>query len=44
MNMVKCMNLKDELSSLYGMREITSNPTRSLRYMTTDFGSKLKTR
>ena len=34
--------LKDELSSLYGMREITSNPTRSLRYMTTDFGSKLK--
>jgi len=34
--------LKDELSSLYGMREITSDPTRSLRYMTTDFGSKLK--
>ena len=35
-------NLKDELSSLYGMREITSNPIRSLRYMTTEFGSKLK--
>ena len=36
-------NLQDELSSLYGMREITSDPLRSLRYMTTDFGSKLKT-
>ena len=34
--------LKDELASLYGMREITVDPVRSLKYMTTTFGSNLK--
>jgi len=34
--------LEDELASLYGMREITADPVRSLKYMTTDFGRKLK--
>ena len=35
-------NLSDELSSLYGMREITADPVRSLKFMTTDFGRRLK--
>ena len=34
--------LEDEIGSLWGGREIQSNPIRSLTYMTTRFGSDLK--
>jgi hypothetical protein len=35
-------NLSDELSGLYGMREIQSNPEKSMVYITTKFGESLK--
>ena len=35
-------NLQDELPGLAGFRSIQSDPERSLQYMTTRFGSKLK--
>ena len=35
-------DLQDELPGLFGFRSIQSNPERSLKYMTTRFGSKLK--
>jgi len=35
-------NLQDELPGLFGFRSIQSDPERSLKYMTTRFGSKLK--
>ena len=34
--------LQDELPGLFGFRSIQSDPERSLKYMTTRFGSKLK--
>ena len=34
--------LQDELPGLFGFRSIQSNPERSLKYMTTRFGSRLK--
>jgi hypothetical protein len=34
--------LQDELPGLFGFRSIQSDPERSLQYMTTRFGSKLK--
>jgi plasmid replication initiation protein len=39
--MVILYNLSDELSNLYGMREIQSNPEKSLIYMTTRFNKNL---
>ena len=35
-------NLQDELPGLFGFRSIQSDPERSLKYMTTRFGSRLK--
>jgi hypothetical protein len=35
-------NLSDELSGLYGMREIQSNPEKSMIYITTKFSESLK--
>jgi hypothetical protein len=35
-------DLQDELPGLFGFRSIQSDPERSLKYMTTRFGSKLK--